>query len=350
MNHSNTRLSASKSRLMPSRYLPMPPFLRSGSGFLYIPLPTRANGSSLHKKRESVSATLQSFVSNHHLLLGYPPASFVPTRSSLSRLAHNGLTCSLLLASPLLPSPPTRRAHWFPFAQPTSPLLPSPPLLDVCTGSVAPPALPFLAFVTVAPLLDVRIGSLYPFFPSSPYVCIGEDPFFSSSASPPSRLTAVPRRGTSIKTASQYFSIFTLHALPLFLGSPIEIRVASRHRCCCVRDGWTQRRRIDSAILTAVAPASSLRPCLAGFTSSNANSISSLHMKFETQYAKNKMSLRARWMGPVLTDRLGRSNPVAPASSLRPCLASFHSRSWPPLDLSHLSPFAHGLAKMGFNA
>ncbi|KAJ7611624.1 hypothetical protein FB45DRAFT_1065672 [Roridomyces roridus] len=258
---------------------------------------------ALHKKRESVSATLQSFVSNHHLLLG-------------SRTPRS---------SPLVPRSLAIRAHWLPL------LLPSPPLLDVCIGL---PALPFLAFVTVAP--STRLS------PSPPLlgVCIGEDPFHWC--------LTVPPRHTPPRLAAASPTRHPIHgnhiAIPQYIHSP---RATSPPRLAnpdsssvktlvSLRARWMDPASTDRL---AVAPASSLRPCLAGFTSSNTNSISSLHLKFGTQYVKNPMSLRARWMGPVLTDRLGHSN-LSPRR-LHCVFASlaFTPSSWPPLDLT---PFTVG--------
>ncbi|KAJ7611647.1 hypothetical protein FB45DRAFT_1065690 [Roridomyces roridus] len=157
----------------------MPPFLRSGSGVLSIPLQHAQMDRVVHKKRESVSATLQSSVSKHHHLLSWVPAR--PVR------LH-----SLLAVSPLLSSPPLLGPQWLELlalhrlalANPTPSVSPSPPLLDVRIGFVVPPALPFLAFVAAAP--STRRVHWFPLFalprfchrrPPLLDVCIGEDPF-----------------------------------------------------------------------------------------------------------------------------------------------------------------------------
>ncbi|KAJ7611594.1 hypothetical protein FB45DRAFT_1065643 [Roridomyces roridus] len=162
--------------------------------------------------------------------------------------AHNGLTRSLLIASPLSPSPP---------------------LLDVCIG------FPHPLFTTSPlrcrpPLLDTHRRGPFPLV------------FDCSSASPPPRLAAV---------------------------FPTRHPIHANH----------------AAILQYIhSPRATSSPRLVNSDSSS---------------VKTPVSLRARWMDPASTERLGRLNPVAPVSSLRPCLASFHSRSCPPLGSS---PFTLG--------
>ncbi|KAJ7632113.1 hypothetical protein FB45DRAFT_865941 [Roridomyces roridus] len=192
------------------------------------------------------------------------------------------------------------RAHWLP------PLLPSPPLLDVCIG----PLFPFSPLLLSPPLLGTHWRG--------PILLM----YDCSSASPPPRLAVLS--STRHPIHENYLRLSALHlsrALPPFLGSSMQIRTRHLDRC---RPGvfavplprWFRlvQRQLD------------LQPPF-------------LHLRSEIQHANNIVPLRARWMDPVSTERLGRSNPVAPASSLRPCLAGFHSSSWPPLGLS---PFTVG--------
>ncbi|KAJ7630306.1 hypothetical protein FB45DRAFT_1058335 [Roridomyces roridus] len=325
MDNTNTRLVASKSRLVPS-------ILAGRTGFLSIPLPTRAN-EALHKKPGSVSATLQSSVSNHHLLRS--PRSFTlaprclaivavaPSTRRVHRLRFLARSSLSLLVSP---------ARYFAIAELTRPLsVTVAPLLDVCIGS-------HLALHTSARTLPL----VYDWYVLSPLLLTLCLTHLQSSASP------LRHPFTTRCTLPDATPIHANHtSLPRLLNpdsSSVNTPVSLRAR-------WMGSALTDRLGNFAVAPASSLRPCLAGFTLSDANSISSLPFPPEVRDSiRQEHGIATCEMDGLSVDGKTWSfelcHPGVFTASLPRWLSLVHG----PISVSRLSPSAHGLAMMAFKA